>query len=192
MWNCGVAVADQLFFKSCGITIAEVLPFSCGIAIADSKKSCACPPLNITAINTLNIAYIPVTVISYILYTVGMVPDSELSEKLDLDTEHDVADPQRCCRPPTSNLIYCNCLFLVCSLSSLVQSNLDAIELKNIYGLNPLAKEFVPKGDERNSQNTTHRLFQNYKFWGGAKLVFIALLLLVIYIPTSAPSHVGT
>ena len=26
------------------------------------------------------------------------------------------------------------------------QSNLEAIELKNIYGLNPLAKEFVPKG----------------------------------------------
>jgi hypothetical protein len=32
-------------FKSCGIAMAEVLPSSCGIAIADSKKSCACPPL---------------------------------------------------------------------------------------------------------------------------------------------------
>jgi hypothetical protein len=43
--NCGVAVVEQHFFKSCGIAIAEVLPASCGIAIADSKKSCACPPL---------------------------------------------------------------------------------------------------------------------------------------------------
>ncbi len=45
--NCGVGVAEQHFFKSCGISIAEVLPLSCGIAIADSKKSCACPPLQI-------------------------------------------------------------------------------------------------------------------------------------------------
>jgi hypothetical protein len=36
--NCGVAVAEQHFFKSCGIAIAEVLPSNCGIAIADSKK----------------------------------------------------------------------------------------------------------------------------------------------------------
>jgi hypothetical protein len=38
--NCkdGVAVAEQHFLKSCGIVIAEVLPSSCGIAIADSKK----------------------------------------------------------------------------------------------------------------------------------------------------------
>jgi hypothetical protein len=43
--NCGVVVADQNFFKSCGIVIAEVLPSSCGIAIANSKKSCVCPPL---------------------------------------------------------------------------------------------------------------------------------------------------
>jgi hypothetical protein len=35
--NCGVAVAEQHFFKSCGIAIAEVLP-----------SSCACPPLAIT------------------------------------------------------------------------------------------------------------------------------------------------
>jgi hypothetical protein len=44
-WNCGVAVAEQHFLKSCGIAIAEVLPSSCRIAIADSKESCACPPL---------------------------------------------------------------------------------------------------------------------------------------------------
>jgi hypothetical protein len=31
--------------KRYGIAIAEVLPSSCGIAIADSKKSCPCPPL---------------------------------------------------------------------------------------------------------------------------------------------------
>jgi hypothetical protein len=36
---------EQHFFKSFGIAIAEVLPSSCEIAIADSKKSCACPPL---------------------------------------------------------------------------------------------------------------------------------------------------
>jgi hypothetical protein len=45
LWNCGVAIAEQHFFKNCGIAIAEVLPSSWGIAIADSKKSCACPPL---------------------------------------------------------------------------------------------------------------------------------------------------
>jgi hypothetical protein len=33
--ECGVAVAEQHFFKSCGIAVAEVLPSSCGIAIAD-------------------------------------------------------------------------------------------------------------------------------------------------------------
>jgi hypothetical protein len=43
-------VAEQHFFKKlrncdCGIVIAEVLPSSCGIAIVDSKKSCAFPPL---------------------------------------------------------------------------------------------------------------------------------------------------
>jgi hypothetical protein len=43
--NCGVAVEEQLSFKSCGIAIAEVRPASCGIALADSKKSCACPSL---------------------------------------------------------------------------------------------------------------------------------------------------
>ncbi len=46
--DCGIAIAEQRFFKSCGIAIAEVLPASCGIALADSKKSCACPPLSIT------------------------------------------------------------------------------------------------------------------------------------------------
>ncbi len=40
-----IAIAEQHFSKSCGIVIAEVLPASCGIALADSKKSCACPPL---------------------------------------------------------------------------------------------------------------------------------------------------
>ncbi len=43
--DCGIAVAEQHFFKSCRIVIAEVLLSNCGIAIADSKKSCACPPL---------------------------------------------------------------------------------------------------------------------------------------------------
>jgi hypothetical protein len=33
--SCGVAVAKQHFWKSCGIAIAEVLPSSCGIVIAD-------------------------------------------------------------------------------------------------------------------------------------------------------------
>jgi hypothetical protein len=46
--NCGVAVAEQHSLKSCGIAIAEVLPSSCGVAIADSKKSCACPPLPVS------------------------------------------------------------------------------------------------------------------------------------------------
>jgi hypothetical protein len=40
-YDCGIGD----FFKSCGIAIAKVIPSSCGIAIADSKKSCACPPL---------------------------------------------------------------------------------------------------------------------------------------------------
>jgi hypothetical protein len=41
--NCGVVVAEQHSFKSCGIAIAEVLPSSCGIAIADSKKKLRVP-----------------------------------------------------------------------------------------------------------------------------------------------------
>jgi hypothetical protein len=41
--NCGVAVAEQHFFKSCGIAITEVLPSSCGIAISDSKKKLRVP-----------------------------------------------------------------------------------------------------------------------------------------------------
>ncbi len=49
--NCGVAVAEQHFFKSCGIAIAEVLSSNCGSAVADSKKSCACPPLVFTISN---------------------------------------------------------------------------------------------------------------------------------------------
>jgi hypothetical protein len=36
-YDCGIAVAEQHFFKSCGTAIAEVLPSSWGIAIADSK-----------------------------------------------------------------------------------------------------------------------------------------------------------
>jgi hypothetical protein len=43
--DCGVGVVEQHSFKSCGIAIVEVLPASCGIALVDSKKSCACPPL---------------------------------------------------------------------------------------------------------------------------------------------------
>ncbi len=51
--NCGVAVTEEHFFKSCGVAIAEVLPSSCGIAIADSKKSCACPPLEFTNVHPI-------------------------------------------------------------------------------------------------------------------------------------------
>jgi hypothetical protein len=59
LWNCGVEVAGQHFFKNCGIAIAEVLPSSCGIAISDSKKSFARPPVLIM------IYELPVTVIFY-------------------------------------------------------------------------------------------------------------------------------
>jgi hypothetical protein len=44
--------------KSCGIAITEVLPSSCGIAIADSKKSCACPPLTNTTVWKFEANYI--------------------------------------------------------------------------------------------------------------------------------------
>jgi hypothetical protein len=53
--DCGIAIAEQHFFKSCGIAIAEVLPASCGIALADSKKSCACPPLQFTSSSLLSL-----------------------------------------------------------------------------------------------------------------------------------------
>jgi hypothetical protein len=33
--DCEIAVVEQHLFKSCRIAIAEVLPSSCGIAIAD-------------------------------------------------------------------------------------------------------------------------------------------------------------
>jgi hypothetical protein len=39
--DCGIAelqLRSNLFFKSCGIAIAEVVPSSCGIAIAELKK----------------------------------------------------------------------------------------------------------------------------------------------------------
>jgi hypothetical protein len=39
--NCEIAelrLRNNVSLKSCGIEIAEVLPSSCGIAIADSKK----------------------------------------------------------------------------------------------------------------------------------------------------------
>jgi hypothetical protein len=49
--NCEVAVVEQHLFKSFGIAIAEVLPSSCGIAIADSKKSSACPRLSMLTHN---------------------------------------------------------------------------------------------------------------------------------------------
>ncbi len=49
--NYGVAVAEQHFFKSCGIAIAEVLPSSCGICDWGFKKSCACPyRLNVSCV----------------------------------------------------------------------------------------------------------------------------------------------
>lgn len=34
-----------------------------------------------------------------------------------------------------------------------LRSNLEAIELKNIYGLNPMAKEFIPRGKVSVSQS---------------------------------------
>jgi hypothetical protein len=46
--DCGIAMSrlrSNVSLKSCGIAIAEVLPSSCRIRIADSEKSCACPPL---------------------------------------------------------------------------------------------------------------------------------------------------
>jgi hypothetical protein len=43
LWNCGVAVTEQPFFKSCGIAIAEVFPSSCRIVIADSKNKLRMP-----------------------------------------------------------------------------------------------------------------------------------------------------
>jgi hypothetical protein len=33
--DCGIVVEEQHFLKGCGIVIAELLPSSCGIAIAD-------------------------------------------------------------------------------------------------------------------------------------------------------------
>jgi hypothetical protein len=47
--DCGIAelrLRSNVSLKSCGIAI--VIRSSCGIAIADSKKSCACPPLHRT------------------------------------------------------------------------------------------------------------------------------------------------
>jgi hypothetical protein len=47
-WGLEVAelrLRSNISFKSCGIAIAELFPSSCGNAVADSKKSCACPPL---------------------------------------------------------------------------------------------------------------------------------------------------
>ncbi len=47
--DCGITelrLRHNMSVKSCGIAITEVLPSSCGIVIADSKKSCACPPLD--------------------------------------------------------------------------------------------------------------------------------------------------
>ncbi len=39
---------SNISLKNCRIAIAEVLPSSCRIAIADSKKSCMCPSLVVT------------------------------------------------------------------------------------------------------------------------------------------------
>ncbi len=49
-YDCGIGelrLRSNISLKSCGIAIAEVFPSSCGIAIADSKKICACPPLQL-------------------------------------------------------------------------------------------------------------------------------------------------
>jgi hypothetical protein len=51
--GCGIAelwLRSNISLKNCGIAIAEVLPSSCGIVIADSKKGCACPPLVVTGL----------------------------------------------------------------------------------------------------------------------------------------------
>jgi hypothetical protein len=42
-YDCGVVVVEQHFIKSCKIEIAEVLPSSYRIAIADSKKKLRVP-----------------------------------------------------------------------------------------------------------------------------------------------------
>jgi hypothetical protein len=47
--DCGIAelqLRTNILLKSCGIAIVEELPLSCGIALADLKKSCACPPVH--------------------------------------------------------------------------------------------------------------------------------------------------
>ncbi len=46
---------SNISLKSCGIAIAEVFPSSCGIGIADSKKSCACRPLLIPHATNVNL-----------------------------------------------------------------------------------------------------------------------------------------
>ncbi len=72
-YDCGVAVAEQHSFKSCGIAIAEVLSSGCRIAIADSKKSCACLgfPFYVKKLFTRNIVtdvtdgyYVVITVVT--------------------------------------------------------------------------------------------------------------------------------
>jgi hypothetical protein len=69
---CGIAVAEQHFFKSCGIVIAEVLPSSCGIAIADSKKSCVCPPLHFMLVYQFKTMLFvgPLTVLKFVHFVV--------------------------------------------------------------------------------------------------------------------------
>jgi hypothetical protein len=46
--NCRVAVGEQHFFKRCEIAIAEVLPSSCGIAIAEVASAHHCPLHSLT------------------------------------------------------------------------------------------------------------------------------------------------
>ncbi len=68
--DCGIAelqLRSNISLKSCSIAIVEVLPSSCVIAIANSKKSCACPPLvikyikiikkHVTRVDTFHLIY---------------------------------------------------------------------------------------------------------------------------------------
>ncbi len=53
--NCDCKIAElrsNISLKSFRITIVDVLPSSCGISIANSKQSCACPPLLISTVST--------------------------------------------------------------------------------------------------------------------------------------------
>jgi hypothetical protein len=70
-----IAIAEGHSLKSCGIAIAEVLPSSCGVTIADSQKSCACPPL-VSSLASLNPFAVVFNLIAflrpYLSYSIGI------------------------------------------------------------------------------------------------------------------------